>query len=180
MNRWMIISTFIATCFAPALEAKNAVAVDVQDAGFEAAMSKKGAWLFSQHAGVTAYELTRDTETFVEGKQSLKIKRTTQQVYGSIKQLITAPKPGNYRYTAKLKAKDVDRRGWMTYVRVYRITGDWDVFFGEPLIGDVDWRDTELKFVAPNDVSSIEVGITLRGGGTAWADAVRLERLVAE
>jgi hypothetical protein len=180
MNRWIFLFSFIVASFSTTLAAKDAVSVDVQDAGFEAAASKKGPWRFSQHAGVNAYEISRDTEVFSEGKQSLKIRRTTPQVYGSAKQAIAAPQPGKYRYTAKLKTKGVDGRGWSIYVRVYRATGSWDSFFSDTLTGDVDWRDAEIKFVAPNDVSSIELGITLRGDGTGWADAVRLERLNAE
>jgi hypothetical protein len=180
MKRWIVYLIVIAAVCPPALAANDAQIVDVQDAGFEAPASKHGAWRLIQHAGVRAYEMTRDTEVFSEGKQSLKIRRTTEQVFGAAKQLISAPKPGKYRYAAKLKTKGVDDRGWAIHVRVYRSTGDWESFFSETLKGDVDWKDVDVRFLAPKDVTAIEIGVSLRGGGTGWIDAVRLERFDLE
>jgi hypothetical protein len=180
MRDWMLIVGLFVAIFTSRLEAAEPVVIDIKDAGFEAPMTSKGAWRFSQHAGVSAYEVTRDKDVFTEGKQSLKIKRTVDQVYGAISQLVVSPPSGIYRYRAKLRSKDVDGRGWMTYVRVYRNNGEWDAHFGEPLLQDIDWRDSEIKFVVPVDVSSIEIGVTLRGGGTGWVDAIRLEKIASE
>jgi hypothetical protein len=184
MRSWLIFFVSFVT-FASSLEAKDAVTIEVKDAGFEApssskSVSSKSVWRHSQHAGVKAYEVTRDADVFTEGKQSLRITRIADQVYGAVKQLIVDPQPGKYRYGAKLRSKDVDGRGWMTYIRVYRATGEWDAYFSEPLLATVGWRDTEIKFVVPGDATSIELGLSLRGGGTGWADAIRLERLATE
>jgi hypothetical protein len=179
MRSWHVVFvSFVA--FASSLEAKDAVTIEVKDAGFEAPSSSKSVWRHSQHAGVKAYEVTRDADVFTEGKQSLRITRIADQVYGAVKQLIVDPQPGKYRYGAKLRSKDVDGRGWMTYIRVYRTNGEWDAYFSEPLLATTEWRDAEIKFVVPRDATSIELGLSLRGGGTGWADAIRLERLATE
>jgi hypothetical protein len=151
----------------------------IEDGGFESESAKIFPWTAVQHAGVRAYEMTRDTDIFFEGKQSLRVRRVAPQIYGSVRQVARSLKPGRYRFSAHLRSKEVDGRGWYVYVSVLKQDGAFDIHSGEPLLGTQDWRYSKIEFVAPVDAVAIELGVSLHGGGTAWIDNALLEVLPA-
>jgi hypothetical protein len=153
------------------------LAIPLQDAGFELPSTTRSPWVLSQHAGVRAYEIARDTEVFSEGKQSFRMTRIARQFFGSIKQAVRGVGAGKYRYSAQLRSSEVTDRGWGLFVRVFKENGDYEAYESEALLGTRDWRISTVEFAVPSGASAIEVGVALRGGGSGWIDDVSLVRL---
>lgn len=151
------------------------VGVALNDAGFEAE-SNAGAWRLTQHTGVRAYRFERVKDDKTEGKQSMRVTRTAEQVYGSILQAVAGVEPGEYRLSADLKVKGVDGKGWSLKASVFEQGGAFEVYDSEVLNGDKDWQRVTVSFKVPQTQAGLSIGATLRGGGVAWIDNVRLER----
>jgi opacity protein-like surface antigen len=175
-----LLMLLLPACFAVAASAFAAdVVVPLQDAGFELPASTRSGWTLTQHAGVRAYEVVRDTDIFREGKQSLRMTRVARQFFGSVKQAVRGVNPGSYRYTAQLRSSEVTERGWGLFVRVFKENGDYEAYESEMLLGTIDWRLSTVDFLVPSGASVIEVGVALRGGGTGWIDDLSVVRLAA-
>lgn len=133
-------------------------------------------WSYSQHAGVRAYEVTTDTESFTKGKSSIRMLRRTEQVYGLITQQVDSEdlsdKP--VELTAALKSENVGEKGWVLVLTFKRFSSILDQVRATPVTGDTDWKDVVIRKVAPVGTNRIEVGFLLLDGGTGWADNVRL------
>ncbi len=149
--------------------------VEFKDGGFE---SEPGAspWRFSQHAGVKAYRFTRSRDEKTEGQQSLRVERTAEQVFGSVVQSIEKLEPGDYRLSADLKSLDVTAKGWSVKVTSFDANGAFEVADSTALVGTQPWQRVSVLFTVSPTVTSVMIGASLRGGGTAWIDNVLLER----
>jgi hypothetical protein len=150
------------------------VAIPLQDAGFEIPVGTRSPWIISQHAGVRAYEVVRDTEMFREGKQSLRMTRIARQFFGSIKQTLRGVSVGTYRFSAQLRCSEVTDRGWGLFVRVFKENGEYESYESEAMLGTKDWQIGTVEFAVPSGASAIEVGVALRGGGSGWVDDTNL------
>jgi hypothetical protein len=105
------------------------------------------------------------------------VQRIADQVFGSVTQRVKLS-PGTYRFKATLRTREVSgRQGWRLRVSVYRADGGFDLFRGDSLFGDIDWRESVVEFVVPSDATDTLVGVMLVGAGNGWIDAARLERL---
>jgi hypothetical protein len=135
-------------------------------------------WQFSQHAGIPAYKVQPDTSVFASGKRSLLVQRIADQVFGSITQRVKLS-PGTYRFKASVRSREVSgRQGWRLRVSVYRTDGGFELFRGQSLFGDNDWRESVVEFVVPDNATDTLLGAMLVGAGSGWIDAAKLERLV--
>jgi hypothetical protein len=153
------------------------VAIENGDFEFGSDAEVPTGWLFSQHAGVHAYKVRPDASVFSSGKRSLQVQRIADQVFGSVTQRVKLS-PGTYRFKATLRTREVSgRQGWRLRVSVYRADGGFDLFRGDSLFGDIDWRESVVEFVVPSDATDTLVGVMLVGAGNGWIDAARLERL---
>ncbi len=150
--------------------------VELPDHSFELPM-RESPWYMSQHAGVKAYRFEQDAEIKTHGAKSFKVTRHSQQVFGSVKQSVKDLPVGTYRLSADMKAVSSGTgKGWSLLATVRKRSGEFDVVEAPPLSGDVDWKRVTLEFQVTQDTGALSIGATLRGGGSAWIDNVRLER----
>ena len=155
-----------------------AAEIPLNNADFELPMAGKRipGWSRTQHAGVRAYEIERDSASFAHGKHSIRMRRTTEQAYGMISQVVEveelAGKP--VELTAKLKTAEVGEQGWVLKMTFLRYSAIIDQVRAAPVTGDTDWTEIAITKEAPAGTTAIEVGFLLLDGGTGWADDVHL------
>ncbi|MEZ5462891.1 hypothetical protein [Dokdonella sp.] len=139
-------------------------------------------WSRTQHAGVRAYEIATDTESFAKGKSSIRMLRTTEQAYGLISQQVETPDLGGkpVELIAALKGKDVGKKGWVMVLTFNHHSNILDQVRAEPVTGDSEWTDVVIRKTAPPATSHIEIGFMLLDGGAGWADNVRLRTTEGE
>lgn len=176
MLKWALLVTgLLSTAQAGAAE------IPLKNADFEQAMTGKRlpGWVRLQHAGAGAYEVTSDTKIFSKGKQSIRMRRTQEQVYGSILQRVQGDSLAGkeIELVASLKTADVGKKGWVMLLN-FRSHGDViDQVQATPVIGNTKWKEVKISKVAPPNTEIIEVGFMLLDGGTGWADNVRLRSI---
>ena len=178
MRRQAFVTVTLLVAMGLLPTARSETSIPILDAGFESSVSGgRSPWRLVQHAGVNAYAMVRDVETFTEGRQSLRLTRLTPEFYGTVRQVIRPIEPGKYRFSLMLRTKGVDGGGWTAYVRVLKSDGEGDIFFGSDVVGDTDWKQTTIEFDTPANVTGLELGVTLRGGGAGWIDDTQLVKL---
>lgn len=144
--------------------------------GFETGMSngQLPGWRKSQHIGSNAYSMTIDTENPAEGKQSFRIERIREQVYGLIEQLVAIPEGLDGKpitYSAMLKTDDVGDDGWCLVVTFHGRTGAiLDQKRSLPIIGTHDWSRATVETVLPAGTHTVAAGVLLLDKGTGWID----------
>lgn len=173
MLKWAFLATGLL-CAAHA----GAAEIPLKNADFEQSMTGKRlpGWVRLQHAGVGAYEVTSDTKTFSSGKQSIRMRRTQEQVYGSILQRVQGDSLAGkeIELVASVKTADVGKQGWVMLLN-FRSHGDLiEQVKTKPVSGNTKWKEVKIRKVAPPNTAVIEIGFMLLDGGTGWADNVRL------
>jgi hypothetical protein len=162
----------------------SAAEIALKNPDFESAMVGKRipGWSRTQHAGVRAYEITTDTESFAKGKSSIRMLRTTEQAYGLISQRLETPDLGGkpVELIAALKGEGVGEKGWVMELTFKHHSNILEQVRAEPVTGDTEWADFVIRKIAPPDTSHIEIGFMLLDGGAGWADNVRLRTTEAE
>jgi hypothetical protein len=162
----------LAACSTPD---KNEIAL--VNPGFEAPLhdGEVEGWMFSQHAGPASYEITRDDGAACEGAASLRIKRTRDQVYGSIAQTvpIAAYIGKSIEVSAKMSTEDVGPKGWGLMLT---FTGGVAKPRSEakPLTGTQHCTDVVIRRLVPAGAQELEIAALLNDRGSAWIDAVRV------
>lgn len=149
----------------------------LQNPGFEEPVDLQNGWTLSQHAGKAAYKTRIDEEVFIEGKRSLSMERTAEQVYGIASQIV--PTQGHAGETMKLSAmlrtEKVGPGGWMLVVNFLTKAGSIiEQARSEAVSGDTDWKLVTVERAIPKDAYTLSVGIMLLDGGTGWVDDVKL------
>lgn len=152
----------------------------MENPGFETGISNGllPGWRMSQHAGVVAYAMTTDTGNAMEGKQSFRMERLREQVYGLIEQQAAVPagldgKP--ITYSAMLKTDSVGNDGWCLVVTFHGGTGEIiDQKRSLPMIGTHDWSRVVVDAILPAGTRTVAVGALLLDKGTGWIDDNRL------
>jgi hypothetical protein len=136
-------------------------------------------WSRTQHAGVGAYKVTQDAQSFAHGKHSIRMQRTTEQVYGLIMQRVESSELAGklVELTASLKTSEVGEKGWVMVMTFKHYNNAIDQFRAEPMIGDSDWTKVVMRKQAPANTTAVEVGFMLLDGGSGWADDVQLHTL---
>jgi hypothetical protein len=162
----------------------SATEIPLKNAGFEQAMVGKRipGWSRTQHAGVRAYDVISDSDDFADGKHSIRMQRTAQQVWGMIMQRVEskdlAGKP--IEISARLKTEDVGKLGWVMVMTFRNHQNILDQIRAEPLTGNTKWTEVVLKGIAPANTNAIDIGFMLLDEGTGWIDDVRLRLLDEE
>ncbi len=133
-------------------------------------------WSRTQHAGIRAYEISNDVASFAHGKQSIRMRRTVEQVYGLILQQLqtVAVSAKEIELTASLKTAGVGEQGWVMLLNFMNHNTVIEQHRATPVVGDSDWSEVTLRKIAPPSTTAIEVGFMLLDGGTGWVDHVRL------
>ena len=173
----------IATLAATMLLSSHALATEfpLNNADFEAEMrgTRIPGWARIQHAGVGAYAVDRDAQTFAHGKHSIRMRRTEQQAYGLIMQQLKTPDVAGKQveFSAALKTEEVGKLGWVMVITFKQYSNILGQYRAEPMVGDTDWTEVVLSKKAPAGTTNVEVGFMLLDGGIGWADHVRLRTL---
>lgn len=161
-----------------------ATEIPLKNADFELPMVglRIPGWSRTQHAGVRAYVVERDAERFAHGKHSIRMRRTTEQAYGMISQVVEAAdlagKP--VELTAKLKTAEVGKKGWVIKMTFLRYSAIIDQVRATPVTGDAEWTEVAIRKDVPAGTTAIEIGFLLLDGGTGWADDVHLRTRAVE
>lgn len=184
-----------AILLAGALSLASAVhgqGVEPRNLGFEDLPETAGGsppgWSFTEHAGKTSFEFAIDDQVVKEGKHSVRIKRTGTQPFGLLSQWIKADRfrGKRARFSAFLRLDNVEpfgrggssnRSGAVLILRSG--VGGGVLTFNDmrdhPLLGTMPWTEVSVELDVPPMADTIEFGAMLRGSGTLWVDAAKLE-----
>jgi hypothetical protein len=155
--------------------------------GFETsragATERAEGWSYTQHGGQTGYAFTLDRETKRSGTGSMRIENIQPQVYGSVTQRIdAAPHLGrSVHFSVWLRTDgvvaNVYGKGVTPLLQAWAggspaVSASFEV---AAIAGTTEWIRREVVIVVPLYAEYIEVGVTLSGSGTVWADDAVLE-----
>jgi hypothetical protein len=168
---------------APSAAPSTLLRVSLANAGFEAsARGPRGdpqGWFSFQHAGPPSYQFTVDAAERNSGERSLRIDNTGPEIYGAIAQGIDArPWRGRVaQLSASVKTRDADDGGAVLTLLALQSGAPLAQNFmpDAPIKGTNGWKRYTIKLVLPQNTDKVEVGLMLRGRGTAWLDDVELE-----
>lgn len=158
------------------IDTANHSPTTIENPGFES--GTKG---WEVHIYGAKSEVSADTSTAHEGKQSLRIaaSESSDTALGQELRL----KPGQfYRFTGWVRTRQLDpgRAPVHGTFQIQRPGGQGTITSGTNHIGDTDWVKETLFFVAPDDgrvrVAIFFVGFG-KGTGTAWFDGLKLEEV---
>jgi carboxyl-terminal processing protease len=148
-------------------------------------------------------ELASDSREAAEGERSLKVTRMTSAGVTRVSQRVPAVElraTGDLGRTARLHLSGLARTpGSATSAAVWlRIDGPRGPLFldsagfgrelpaeassGSPLepTGGTDWRRYEVELPLPQDAEEIAFGLSVRGAGSAWFDALELRAVLTD
>jgi hypothetical protein len=161
---------------APVSDSKGIVLINP---GFEAPVERRPrGWILGQHAGTRAYKMEHDVLIRHEGKQSFRVSRFAEQVFGSVFQFVPLPKGHKFKkieLSAMLRSEATDGDGWGLVANVNGVQTILEQYNSEALVGTHDWRRVTLSIPITSDATDIKVGATLLGGGTGWIDDVTIK-----
>jgi hypothetical protein len=174
-------AAFALACVAVAAQTSTEAPVEIKllNASFEEPASGPRApgWVPSQHWGPTRnYEWSVDTSSATDGKASYKIKRTSPQAFGMIKQGINVQQYAGktLEFSAMLKTEAVGPEGWLLVVDVENRNATLEHLRSEPVTGNKGWKRHSVRFKLPPDAFELKLGIMLLDEGTGWVDDTRL------
>lgn len=133
-------------------------------------------------AGGQGYEGVIDTVTVYSGKQSLRLRKISDEVQERAFGVATGTFPyadvagKSIRYTGYIKTEDVSE-GWAgLWWRVDTPGGvsAFDNMAMRPVTGDTDWKRYEINLEVDSTVTNINFGALLTGKGTAWIDSLNV------
>lgn len=176
----------LVACVAPLLVILHASPVAATEKsilinpGFEQALDptdRNKGWQLSQHAGVPSYEMEIDKKIFSQGKQSFRITRILEQVYGQISQVLRIPTAvgKTLNFSAMLRGKDVGKEGWMLVVNFLDKEGYLvSQSRSNAIKGTTQWQRINIVEQIPARTFKISVGAMLLDAGTGWIDDATL------
>lgn len=176
----MLKVVFLATLLLCAASVE-ATEITLKNADFEQPIvgNRIPGWSRTQHAGIRAYEITNDVASFAHGKQSIRMRRTVEQVYGLILQQVQtdAVAGKEIELKASLKTAEVGGQGWVMLLNFMNHNNVIDQQRATPVVGDNDWADVTLRKMAPPNTTAIQIGFMLLDGGSGWVDNVRVRTI---
>ena len=179
----MLKVVFLATLLLCAASVE-ATEITLKNADFEQPIvgNRIPGWSRTQHAGIRAYEITNDVASFAHGKQSVRMRRTVEQVYGLILQQVQSDAVAGkeVELKASLKTAEVGEQGWVMLINFMHHNNVIEQFRATPVVGDSDWADVTLRKMAPPNTTAIEIGFMLLDGGSGWVDNVRVRTIDAD
>ncbi len=130
------------------------------------------------------YVTAIDTDSPRQGKQSVRVSGTPKpatpggMAFGNVMQSIDAtPYRGKrVRLRGAVKVAAGTAALWMRVDRPARVLGFLDSMSDRPILAS-DWTDYEIAGDVAADAETINIGMMVRGEGTAWLDDVTLETI---
>jgi len=156
--------------------------LSLRNPGFEepAALSKIPGWLQSQHVGAPgeiAYEMAMDSGATPESKQSLRVTRLINQIYGLVDQKVSVlPEDAGkiLNFSALLKTQNVGPEGWLLVVNMNSAFSIIEQAKSLPVTGTSDWHRVSLRTLIPSGTVNVSAGFLLLDAGSGWADDATL------
>ena len=146
------------------------------DGGFELPPGSQNPWRPFQHAGIRAYDFSRDNEVKVEGAQSLRVSQREIQVFGAVRQTLFNVPPGSYSAGAMMRSRSIVGKGWRVSLVAMLENGTLVDAYSAPLRGDVDWTQRDVTLTISARAVTLEVVFELYAdSGTGWADRASLK-----
>lgn len=173
--------TLFAICLVLSMQCASvswAEGVELQNPGFEESADKPANWDVSQHAGEVAYETAIDEKVFFEGKRSFRMKQTSKQTYGLLRQIIATPDSAGkaLHLSAMLRSEKVGEQGWLLVVNfLTKRGGIISQVRSEPVTGDTDWSRVNMIKSIPKRTGRMSIGVMLLDDGAGWVDDVQIK-----
>ncbi|MBP3694037.1 MAG: DUF4091 domain-containing protein [Thermoguttaceae bacterium] len=126
------------------------------------------------------HRISRTDDFAKDGRFAIRtvVAKGAEHTWIGARQNAVTVKPGQrWRMTGWTKAKDVEGyAGWF-----YHVGNAGNGMMGSGMLsagdGTYDWKQTSAEFTVPEGADRVTIGTVLRGTGTAWADAIRMELL---
>lgn len=151
----------------------------LRNGDFEDSDTRPEQWLTTQHAGALAYEFVIDATDSANARNSLRVTRTQQQIYGLVSQGVDLPKavgPRRLRFSAWMKTREVGDKGWMLMINFNRSRAVIiEQVRSRPLSGTNDWQLVQIEQDLPEKTTSVTAGAMLLAEGSGWVDAMDLQ-----
>lgn len=127
------------------------------------------------------YEAGVDSTVVRSGRRSLRLHARTAVPYGTVsivRQIAAEPYRGRrVHLDGSVRVRDVTGIGATLVLAANtgsplpaQANGD-----DSALVGTSEWRPMSLELVVPKNAVTVSIGASLNGGGTAWADDLRLD-----
>lgn len=159
------------------------IAVPIQNASFDqaSASGELAYWLASEHNQGNSYTFAARSDAVWSAPLSLKINRYGTETYGAMNQLV--PLQASWigktaRLSAYLKTADAVDGGAGLTLQMLGGAGeilDWNHMNDAKIKLNKPWQTYSITLKVLPKTSFISVGIMLEGGGTLWADDMKLE-----
>ncbi|HJQ39645.1 MAG TPA: S41 family peptidase [Thermoanaerobaculia bacterium] len=126
------------------------------------------------------YPVVLSTETPTQGRQCVRVsgRPASANAFGNVMQVIDATRYRGKRVRMRGAVRVEGAAGnaglWMRVDRASRVMGFFDNMQDRP-IRSAEWRYYEITGDVAGDAVTLNVGMLLRGEGTAWLDDVTLE-----
>ena len=167
----------------PAPVVATGPSVVLRNPGFEATTTgPRGdpeGWYSYQHAGPLSYRYTSDPTQRKNGERSLHIENIGPEIYGAVAQVVDVRAWNGkvVRLSAWVKTRDANDNGAvLTLLAMQRGATMAQNFMPDaPIKGSNDWKRYVITMELPMGTDRLEVGMMLRGKGSAWLDDVELD-----
>ena len=166
-------------------EEARLINVPIQNASFDqaSASGELAFWLASEHNQGNSYAFAATSDSAWSAPLSLKIHRYGTETYGAMNQLV--PLQGSWigktaRLTAYLKTADAVDGGAGLTLQMLGGAGeilDWNHMNDSKVRLSKSWQTYSVTLKILPKTASISIGVMLEGGGTLWADDMKLELL---
>jgi len=128
------------------------------------------------------YEFGVDATQASDGQKSAYIlaKPSSSSGFGTLMQTVTADnyRGGRWKLSARMRTRDARKaQMWMRVDGPDRRTNAFDNMDDRAASGDTEWTRYEIVLDVAPDSIAVAFGFFLVGGGEAWADDFKLERV---
>ena len=154
----------------------------IGNAGFESDFAGGRAcppkWGCSVHADGTSFRFAPDATTSTEGARSLLLERVGKEPWATVTQSFKAEglRGQRVRFSIAVRVQGAEGDGAGAWLLLNGRGGVLDHQVRR-LTGTQGWQRQSIEILVPADAEHLSVGGTLEGGGRAWFDDARLERL---
>ena len=138
-------------------------------------------WQGSEHNRGNSYTFVADANGAWSAPSSAKINRYGDEDFGLLSQQIRfqpAWLNKTVRLSAHIKTEKADGVGGALILQMNSGGGDifaWNHMNDAKIVGTQDWKKYSIELKTAPNTYSIKVGVMLEGGGTLWADDLKLE-----
>jgi hypothetical protein len=138
-------------------------------------------WEANEHSRGHSFTFVADPKDAYSLPTSARINRYGDEAWGLLRQMVPVQPAWlnkTIRLTGFLRTDAVDSFGAAVLVQSRSASDDvltWDHMNDRRLLGTRPWSAVSVQIKIPPNAAFISAGVMLEGGGTLWADDLRLE-----